>query len=83
MFSSIRARLWLSYAALIVAALGVVAIVLVIFLLRNPSSCIGRPLSDLRPRRTCWQTDHELPGKLTPWHRLSGFACCSSTAAAT
>ena len=36
MFSSIRARLWLSYAALIVAALGVVTIVLVIFLLRNP-----------------------------------------------
>jgi signal transduction histidine kinase len=36
MFSSIRTRLWLSYAALIVAALGVVTIVLVIFLLRNP-----------------------------------------------
>ncbi len=36
MFASIRARLWLSYAALIVAALGVVAVVLMIFLLRNP-----------------------------------------------
>lgn len=36
MFSSIRARLWLSYAALIVTALAVVTIVLVVFLLRNP-----------------------------------------------
>ena len=36
MLSSIRARLWLSYAVLIVAALGVVTIVLVVFLLRNP-----------------------------------------------
>jgi succinoglycan biosynthesis protein ExoA len=35
-FSSIRARLWLSYAALILAALCVVAIVLLVFLLRNP-----------------------------------------------
>jgi signal transduction histidine kinase len=36
MFSSLRSRLWLSYAALIVTALGVVALVLIIFLLRNP-----------------------------------------------
>jgi signal transduction histidine kinase len=36
MFSSIRARLWLSYAALIVAALSIAAVVLVVFLLRNP-----------------------------------------------
>jgi two-component system OmpR family sensor kinase len=36
MFSSLRGRLWLSYAFLIVTALVVVAIVLVFFLLRNP-----------------------------------------------
>jgi len=36
MFSSIRARLWLSYAFLIVTALVVVAFVLILFLLRNP-----------------------------------------------
>jgi signal transduction histidine kinase len=36
MFSSLRARLWLSYAFLIVTALGVVAIVLILFLLRDP-----------------------------------------------
>ena len=36
MFSSVRARLWLSYAFLIVTALVVVAFVLILFLLRNP-----------------------------------------------
>ena len=36
MFSSLRSRLWLSYALLIVTALGVVAIVLILFLVRNP-----------------------------------------------
>ncbi len=36
MFSSLRARLWLSYALLIVTALAVVAIVLLVFLLRSP-----------------------------------------------
>jgi signal transduction histidine kinase len=36
MFSSLRARLWLSYALLIVTALGIVALVLFISLLRNP-----------------------------------------------
>jgi len=36
MFSSLRSRLWLSYAALIVTALAVVAVVLILFLLRNP-----------------------------------------------
>ncbi len=36
MFSSLRSRLWLSYALLIVTALGFVAIVLFISLLRNP-----------------------------------------------
>ena len=36
MFSSIRARLWLSYAALIAVALCVVGLVLVAFLLRDP-----------------------------------------------
>ena len=36
MFSSLRSRLWLSYALLIVTALGIVAVVLFISLLRNP-----------------------------------------------
>jgi hypothetical protein len=34
--SSLRSRLWLSYAALIVTALSVVAVVLLIYLIRNP-----------------------------------------------
>ncbi len=36
MFSSLRARLWLSYALLVVTALGIVAIVLFAYLWRNP-----------------------------------------------
>lgn len=36
MFSSLRYRLWLSYAFLIVTALGVVAMILFIYLIRNP-----------------------------------------------
>ncbi|MBE0680842.1 MAG: HAMP domain-containing histidine kinase [Anaerolineales bacterium] len=36
MFSTLRSRLWLSYAFIIVTALGVVAMILFVFLLRNP-----------------------------------------------
>ncbi|MCE9644867.1 MAG: HAMP domain-containing histidine kinase [Chloroflexi bacterium] len=36
MFSSIRSRLWLSYAFLVGTALGVVALVLLVYLIRNP-----------------------------------------------
>ncbi len=36
MFTSLRSRLWLSYALVITAALGVVLITLFIFLIRNP-----------------------------------------------
>lgn len=36
MFSSLRSRLWLSYALLIVTALGVVTVVLFIYLVNNP-----------------------------------------------
>ncbi len=36
MFSSLRSRLWLSYALLVVTALSVVAIILFIYLIRNP-----------------------------------------------
>ncbi len=36
MFSSLRARLWLSFALLIVTALAVVAIVLILYLVSNP-----------------------------------------------
>jgi signal transduction histidine kinase len=36
MFASIRARLWLSYAALIAIALALVILVLTVFMLRNP-----------------------------------------------
>jgi signal transduction histidine kinase len=37
MFSSLRSRLWLSYALLVVTALSIVAIVLFVYLLRNPA----------------------------------------------
>jgi signal transduction histidine kinase len=36
MFSSLRSRLWLSYAFLVATALSVVAVVLLIYLIRNP-----------------------------------------------
>ncbi len=36
MFASLRARLWLSYALMIVTALGIVATVLLVYLYRNP-----------------------------------------------
>jgi signal transduction histidine kinase len=36
MFTSIRSRLWLSYAALIVTALAVITFVLALFIVRNP-----------------------------------------------
>lgn len=36
MFSSLRSRLWLSYALLIVTALSVVALILFVYLIRNP-----------------------------------------------
>ena len=36
MFSSLRSRLWLSYALLVVTALSIVAIILFVYLLRNP-----------------------------------------------
>ncbi|MBI5962383.1 MAG: HAMP domain-containing histidine kinase [Chloroflexi bacterium] len=36
MFTSLRSRLWLSYALLVVTALSVVAIILFIYLIRNP-----------------------------------------------
>ena len=38
MFSSLRSRLWLSYAFIIITALGLVAMILFIYLLRNPIS---------------------------------------------
>lgn len=36
MFTSLRSRLWLSYALVITVALGVVAVILLVFLIRNP-----------------------------------------------
>jgi signal transduction histidine kinase len=36
MFTSLRSRLWISYALLILAALGVVAFTFIVFLFRNP-----------------------------------------------
>jgi uncharacterized lipoprotein YmbA len=36
LFSSLRSRLWLSYALVTLVALGVVAVVLFVYLLRNP-----------------------------------------------
>jgi len=38
MFSSLRSRLWLSYALVTAAALAVVAIVLIIYIIQNPST---------------------------------------------
>lgn len=38
MFSSLRSRLWLSYALLIVTALGVVTMILFVYLIQNPLS---------------------------------------------
>ncbi|MBK8781214.1 MAG: HAMP domain-containing histidine kinase [Anaerolineales bacterium] len=38
MFSSLRSRLWLSYAFIIITALGLVAVALLAYLLRNPIS---------------------------------------------
>ena len=38
MFSSLRSRLWLSYALVVTAALAVVAAVFFIYLIRNPST---------------------------------------------
>jgi signal transduction histidine kinase len=38
MFSSLRSRLWLSYAFIVITALGLVAMILFIYLLRNPIS---------------------------------------------
>ncbi len=36
MFTSLRSRLWLSYALVITIALTIVAVVLLVFLIRNP-----------------------------------------------
>src|SRR5512134_3289875 len=36
MFTSLRSRLWLSYALVITVALGIVLLVLLVFLIRNP-----------------------------------------------
>ncbi len=36
MFSSLRARLWLSYAWLIITALGITALILIVYLIRSP-----------------------------------------------
>jgi hypothetical protein len=36
MFSSLRSRLWLSYALVILGALFITAVILVIYLVRNP-----------------------------------------------
>lgn len=51
MFSSLRSRLWLSYALLIVTALGVVAMVLFVYLIRNPLS-YRQTLERLRTAQT-------------------------------
>ena len=36
MFTSLRSRLWVSYALVISVALGVVSLVLLVYLVRNP-----------------------------------------------
>ena len=43
MSSSLRSRLWWSYLLVTLAALGIVAVVLFIYILQNPST-YGRPV---------------------------------------
>lgn len=67
MFSSLRARLWLSYALVIVTALSIVAIVLFIYLLRNPF-LYRQTLERLRAVETvllAWERD-QTDQSLTP-----------------
>src|ERR1051325_1896855 len=44
MFTSLRSRLWLSYAIVITIALGIVALVILTFLIRNP--VLSRQIED-------------------------------------
>lgn len=56
MFTSLRSRLWLSYAFVITIALGIVAVVLLAFLIRNP--VLSREIQDrLRTAQDLVTTD--------------------------
>jgi two-component system OmpR family sensor kinase len=50
MFTSLRSRLWLSYAFVITVALGIIALVVLVFLIRNPlaSRQIEQHLQDVK-----------------------------------
>lgn len=72
MFSSLRSRLWLSYALLIVTALGVVAIVLFVYLIRNPLST-RQTLERLRTVQTAVLQSNEQPLSLTAERASQNF----------
>ena len=72
MFSSLRSRLWLSYALLIVTALVVVAIVLFVYLIRNPISN-RQTLERLRTAQTIVTESNEQPLSLAAEHASQNF----------
>jgi signal transduction histidine kinase len=57
MFSSLRARLWLSYALLVLAALAVTALVLVLYLIRSPLA-YRQSFAHLREVETALLAEH-------------------------
>ncbi len=72
MFSSLRSRLWLSYALLIVTALFVVAIVLFVYLIRNPISN-RQTLERLRTAQTVVLASNDQPLSLAAEHASQNF----------
>jgi signal transduction histidine kinase len=73
MFSSLRARLWLSYALLIVTALTVVAIVLILYLVSNP--VLFRQLeARLKAAEGVISAQPDLLGQIRPIDRITPIA---------
>ncbi len=65
MFSSLRTRLWLTYALLVFIALSVVAAVLIIYLIRNPAST-RQTVARLRADQTVLLNDKDALSSLSP-----------------
>jgi len=65
MFTSLRSRLWLTYALLIFAALGLVLVVLTIYLLRNPL-LYRQTISEMKAIETVVQARQDEIGGLSP-----------------
>ena len=72
MFSSLRSRLWLSYALLIVTALVVVAVVLFVYLVRNPLST-RQTLERLRAAQATVMQSDEKPFSLAAENASKNF----------